>query len=121
VMKTKADRMWDEFGANFSAVALRNLSPVPMIQGTSAVDGPVKDVPADVKSRVAAAPPRGKWWQRIVDRSPAGAIPGGAAMLAGDRLPTDIYVELHLSRGVLKILWPASAASEAVRWLKDIR
>ncbi|WP_458098293.1 CoxG family protein [Roseomonas sp. WA12] len=133
MMKTKADRMWDEFGANFTAVALRRSGagqgPAPeeayVAPGAPALT-PVQDcaggAAADGAGIVPAAPqvPQGgplgaRWWQRLV---------GGGSSSAGlgeRRLATDIYVELHRADGVVKVLWPASAAPEAARWLKDLR
>jgi uncharacterized protein len=105
VMKTKADRMWEEFGANFAAVVQRG-APAP---------------PATVAAQpAAAAAPPGKptgarWWQRML--GPASA---STTALSEPRLPTDIYVELHRPDGVIKVLWPASAAPEAARWLKEV-
>ncbi|WP_338664553.1 SRPBCC domain-containing protein [Pararoseomonas sp. SCSIO 73927] len=135
MMKTKADRMWDEFGANFTAVALRRAGPREAVpEEAHAAPGapaltPVQDRAggADDEPVVAPAPPpqapdaprggpaRARWWQRLV---------GGASASAGlgeRRLATDIYVELHRADGVVKVLWPASAAPEAARWLKDLR
>jgi hypothetical protein len=36
------------------------------------------------------------------------------------RLPSDIYLEVHRGRDVIKILWPAKESHEAVRLLKEI-
>ncbi|MCR0982687.1 CoxG family protein [Roseomonas populi] len=143
MMKTKADRMWEEFGANFTAVVLRDmelghgadsakpdgqayappgspaLTPVQDAAGDAAAEGlgpvlapqPVGTVPQGQQE--GSTKPR--WWQRLVGTtlSPTG--------LGERRLASDIYVELHRADGVVKVLWPASAAPEAARWLKDLR
>jgi uncharacterized protein len=116
VMKTKADRMWDEFGANFSAIAERS-------SGSTRVDqtaGAMKQAASKPVSRGAGTnsaaqlrPAKAKWWQRIVSASPVQPLS------VEQRLPTDIYMELHRPNGVIKVLWPASAAAEAARWLKE--
>ena len=142
VMKTKADRMWDEFGSNFSAIAVRgadvernalndprpgapvyapvqdgaagvidDVSPV-VPHGLSKPVGEALSAPLDQESR----PARAKWWQRFV-----GPASTGRLLPSERRLDTDIYVELHRPNGVIKVLWPASAAPEAARWLKDVQ
>jgi uncharacterized protein len=156
VMRTKADRMWDEFGANFSAIAVQ---PGENVAGTdtakpAAAGAPVfapaqdrpgaaADEPSALPASVASSPgqhataaasaavshpmdskPKARWWQRLVGRDVSGArtLNGvcGKGALGQQRLATDIYVELHRRDGVVKILWPASAAAEAARWLKEI-
>jgi hypothetical protein len=49
-----------------------------------------------------------------------GTSPEPSLMSVEQRLPTDIYMELHRRSGVIKVLWPASAATEAARWLKEL-
>ena len=126
IMRTKADRMWDEFGANFAAVAERDgaaTAPAVPIQPPSAVapaaaaaDDTLEPPPVPaVSAAIPPAPAGGKqrWWQRIKGH-PA------AAPLGERRLASDIYVEIHGANGVIKVLWPSSAAGEAARWLKEM-
>ena len=56
VMKTKADRMWDEFGANFSAVALRALPPVPAATDAYPLDAPVRNAPTGLRGTCRSWP-----------------------------------------------------------------
>ena len=139
VMKTKADRMWDEFGANFSAVAVRGAEAADASAIGADPGGPI-DAPAPhattgalTRADVAGprafdqasaapmpaqeqSPPKARWWQRA-----NGAATADGAAASHRRLATDIYVELHRPNGVIKVLWPASAAADAVRWLKDVQ
>jgi carbon monoxide dehydrogenase subunit G len=123
VMKTKADRMWDEFGANFAAVAtrsdgtnsLQNKDAAPNQGSTDHVDREPLVPPVSQKA-AAFAPPKAKWWQRITGQSSQEQF-----LPVQERRPTDIYMEFHRPDGVIKVLWPASAAQEAARWLKELR
>ncbi len=128
IMKTKADRLWDEFGANFAAVATRNDATSLQTKDTAAIPGLVDHVsPAD---REPASPPvsqnatalaapkavhgKAKWWPWTGSKSSQEQF-----LPAQERRPTDIYMEFHRPDGVIKVLWPASAAQEAARWLKE--
>jgi hypothetical protein len=117
VMKTKADRMWDEFGANFSAIAERG-NEHSRVDQTAGVVKQAASQPvlrgAGTNSAAQLRPAKAKWWQRIVGDPP------GQPLSVEQRLPTDIYMELHRPNGVIKVLWPASAAAEAARWLKEL-
>lgn len=114
VVKTKADRMWDEFGANFAAVVAHGrqtdfdeaLRPEHQRSSQPArTEAPRTDAPKAAKTR---------WWHRMIWTSPEPTIP------AQERRPTDIYVELHRPSGTIRVLWPATAAGEAARWLKEL-
>lgn len=118
VMKTKADRMWDEFGANFAAALASGSEP-----GHRVEQAPTGVPAAALTSHDAATmsqqkPAKAKWWRRIAGTS---AAPEEQFMPAAQRRETDIYMELHRPNGVIKVLWPASAAAEAARWLKDMQ
>ena len=146
VMKTKADRMWEEFGANFAALAERDgaapsvpdqppaivspaapdlaladgivpprAPPDPLPPGSPSPDSSSPDSSSPGALPREPRPSRARWWQRIV-----GAGAAGAELPAVQRLPTDIYIELPRGNGVVKVLWPASAAAEAARWLKEM-
>jgi hypothetical protein len=136
VMKTKADRMWEEFGANFSAVVVRSGeagdradAPVQASAQAAAGSAAGETPPLAAHSQPAfrevvttavqqPRPAKAKWWQRIA--SSAGSSSAEKSLPAGQRLATDIYVELHRSDGVIKVLWPASAAPDAAQWLKEL-
>jgi carbon monoxide dehydrogenase subunit G len=124
VMKTKADRMWDEFGANFSAIATRSDGTNSLRSEDGSADrpsavGPKPQSPPASRPAALAAPQavhtKARWWQRITGKSlPEQCLP------VQERRPTDIYMEFHRPDGVIKVLWPASAAQEAMRWLKEL-
>jgi uncharacterized protein len=124
VMKTKADRMWEEFGASLAAllrqggdVAAQDVS-VPLMRAavTQAVVGPSSAALAENGTRLTAGTKstKSKWWQRLVGTPQPDDSAGGL------RLPSDIYVEFHRADTVIKILWPAGAQAEAVTWLKSL-
>jgi carbon monoxide dehydrogenase subunit G len=120
VMKTKADRMWDEFGVNFAAVATRSDGMTSLQTKDAAASQGLADRAPESQSpvlpkAVAIAPPKAKWWQRIAGQSSQEQF-----LPAPERRPTDIYMEFHRPDGVIKVLWPASAAQEAARWLKEL-
>ena len=132
IMKTKADRMWDEFGANFAAIAQQgqttegNSAPQPTsgAVGNDAAENPSRlpmTTSADGPKTTAAQKPTQHletshvgFWKRILG-STSRTLPSAHHQ----RLPTDIYVELQRGNSALKILWPASAADECAKWLKD--
>jgi carbon monoxide dehydrogenase subunit G len=119
VMKTKADRMWDEFGANFAAVLASGIEPSRVDQAPAGVQATaVAPASPDATSMPQEKPAKAKWWQRIAGTS---AAPEGQFMPVAQRRETDIYMELHRPNCVIKVLWPASAAAEAARWLKDMQ
>lgn len=122
VMKTKADRMWEEFGTNLAAV-LRQDEPaqIAALAAPAAMQtSPEPDVAS--QSRASQSPystsekPSGsKWWSRLV-----GSGKAEGEKLRDLRLPSDIYLEMHRGGDVIKILWPAQDSQEAVRLLKEI-
>lgn len=120
VMKTKSDRMWEEFGANLAAI-LRQDNP-----SIATAAAPAPQQPLIGETQAAAAIPekrpsvedrssRSKWWTRVLG---SGKPEGGN--LDGLRLPSDIYLEMHRGGDVIKLLWPAQQSQEAVRLLKEI-
>ena len=124
VMKTKADRMWEEFSASLAAllrqgddVAAKDISvPLQRAAMAEAVVGSPSAATAAAGTSLEAGtkPAKSKWWQRLVGVSQTEDT---AREL---RLPSDIYVEFHRADAVIKILWPASAQAEAVTWLKSL-
>jgi carbon monoxide dehydrogenase subunit G len=122
VMKTKADRMWEEFGANLAAV-LRQDEPAQVAPSAAPAAGHTSVEPdAAPRSRASQSPystsdkPSGsKWWSRLV-----GSGKVESDKLRDLRLPSDIYLEMHRGGDVIKILWPAQDSQEAVRLLKEI-
>lgn len=124
VMKTKADRMWEEFAHNLvarleggavAAAAPPVLAPVPASQVAAApvalaVVAPVAVAPAmpamptmPPASRVP--PPRG-WWSRLVE----------SRTTDGRR----IHVELQRGDTALKVDWPVEASADCAAWLREV-
>lgn len=127
VMKTKADRMWEEFGDNIAAVlrepaaaqdaSRAQLAATPAREPQAAAERPRADASA-AASRDTSRPAKAgkaKWWSRLFGQ------PGQASDdIQALRLPTDIYVEVQRSGDVIKVLWPASASPEVAAWLNSI-
>lgn len=122
VMKTKADRMWEEFGANLAAVLRQDMpsggQPAPG-SGSAGVARATASVQAGPTQSTIAAPrakpTRGSWWTRL-----AGVANPEDDGIRGLRLATDIYFEVHRGGDVIKVLWPAQQSREAAAWLKDV-
>ena len=123
VMKTKADRMWEEFGVNLAAV-LRQDEPAQIATLAAGPSSRQTSAEPDVASQSRASqspsstsdkPSGSKWWSRLV-----GAGKAEGEKLRDLRLPSDIYLEMHRGGDVIKILWPAQDSQEAVRLLKEI-
>ncbi|SOZ40170.1 CoxG family protein [Cupriavidus neocaledonicus] len=115
VMKTKADRMWDEFGANL----LARLSPQ---DGQAAPE----QRPAAAVPQPAAAPPPASNGHAVL---PARSVPppAPAGLLArlfgrGDaaRGPlADICIELRRADETIVVRWPAAHGEQCAAWLRD--
>lgn len=143
VMKTKADRMWEEFGDNFRAIAEAGrpdtaagpasaetieqtvsnaVVPQPAEAPTSKPAAPksVQPIPGAKPAQVrtsAPEPAKSGWWPWA--RAATGAATGSCAPISEQRLPSDIYIELHRNGSVVKVLWPESSSAQAVAWLRD--
>ena len=105
VMKTKADRMWDEFGANL----VRELGPKAQPQVEPA---PVQAPPAKVEAVVVESPalqavPH-SWWQRLLPRRQAPA---------NER---SIRIEIQREGTTVTVHWPLEAANECAALLRDV-
>ncbi|GLC96958.1 hypothetical protein Tamer19_63670 [Cupriavidus sp. TA19] len=118
VMKTKADRMWDEFGANL----LARLSPQGQgqAQPQSQPQAEAKLQPsAPVRSQPAVAPAANG--HAVL---PPPAAPGLFARLLGRgdaaRGPlSDICVELRRRDETVVVRWPAAQGEQCAAWLRD--
>lgn len=122
VMKTKADRMWEEFGDNLAAVLRQPGDPAavvahakPAASAASAPRAAMSEGSAARNTAGAAQPPAAKWWSRLLPQQGSGG-----ESIQSLRLPTDIYVEVRRSGDVIKVLWPANAAPEMAAWLKTM-
>jgi carbon monoxide dehydrogenase subunit G len=122
IMKTKADRMWDEFGANLAQrltpaeaavakTAAANLATPAPEPGQS--DAP----PASARSTAMPSLPtvvrqseaRAGWLARVLGVNPAGL----------ERQPGDIAIEVRRGDATITVLWPEQSAAECAVWLKE--
>jgi carbon monoxide dehydrogenase subunit G len=120
VMKTKADRLWDEFGANLAA----RLAPPATDAGiaTASAAHPAGTSSAGTAMPAAdagGAPPftpqrdtraQPGWWARLF----GAAAPAGLA-----RLPGDVAIEIRRGDAIVTVLWPEKSASECAAWLRE--
>lgn len=121
VMKTKADRLWDEFGVNAAerlaggeAVAPVGATPaIPATPAPAVVAAPAAPAAADVAVPAAKRAPLAV---------PAGATPahtsGFWARLFGAR--QDIRVEVQRGDTRIVVSWPVQAAPECSAWLRSL-
>ena len=131
VMKTKADRLWDEFGVNLAG---RLATGVPETAGMAAAPAPApaavapvgappgavlpaSAVPAPPAPGAAAAPRAGDasqgWWPKLLRA--LGVQPAGPA-----RAADTIVVELRRpDQTVIRVEWPAAKSGECSQWLRD--
>lgn len=128
VMKTKADRMWEEFGQNLvarlegraPAAAVAVSAPAPAIKAAApavvAAKAPPAAPAATPSAAIAPPPPavvpppqavagRG-WWSRLVNGSAADG--------------RHIRVELQRGDTLLKVEWPLEASADCAAWLRDL-
>ena len=122
IMKTKADRMWDEFGANLAqrlapdaaaitpsshpvadAAVASVASPPAPTAGTAT--GAMPPLPAGVRQGEAQA----GWLARLLGLAPAGLT----------RQPGDIAVEVRRGDATVTVLWPEKSANECAAWLRE--
>jgi carbon monoxide dehydrogenase subunit G len=126
VMRTKANRMWEEFGDNFTAIALADRTDKARVTDAAAPGG-LSAGPHQAMSQIGAAPPppmpapgfvangsipraSGGLWRRLVGGGDAGSE---------QRQPNDIYVEVRRGKNIVKILWPAGAPGDLSALLRD--
>ncbi len=107
VMKTKADRMWDEFGTNLIA---RLNGEAPEAAGTPQAEATAEPTPA---RRAAPIPvdgsaPRAGWLARLLGRAPAQ--------------PSAEHIHVEVRRGTthIRIDWPAQQSDACAAWLREL-
>lgn len=106
IMKTKADRMWEEFGTNLAA-RLEGRAPAGAGQQPAAVaQAPASAAAPPLPAPAAAGVARASWWSRLVGRAPA-------------RGPDDIFIEIRRGDSVVTVLWPGRQADACGRWLRE--
>ncbi|MBL8377636.1 MAG: 4-hydroxybenzoyl-CoA reductase [Burkholderiales bacterium] len=130
VMKTKADRLWDEFGASLAArlappVASAGTSQ-PASAGTSSSETGSAAQSTDAKpwqpgapeastglpnlpGSVRSATVRAGWLARLL-----GLVPAGLS-----RQPGDIAIEVRRGDATVTVLWPQASAPECAAWLRE--
>ncbi len=125
VMKTKADRLWDEFGVNAGARLAGGEVPVPAHVAPVAT-APIASVAAPASAcTVAAVPPSAAapvTAPAAPMSMPAGArpvrAPGFWARLFG--AGNDIRVEVQRGNTRIVVSWPVQAAPECAAWLRSL-
>lgn len=124
VMKTKADRMWDEFAVKLKAqlsqpteqVAKAPAAPktVPTpAQLTPAASSNASVTASDLPS-VALQRAHSSWWSRLFASAPAPA-----AHSTNHRELTDICIEVRRADTTIIIRWPVQSANECGQWLQQ--
>lgn len=115
VMKTKADRMWDEFGENLG----KRLAPAAEVEAAEVAEvaevAALAAAPAPALETVAVQAPAGQsagsgWWARLL------------ASLAGRTTPATarcIRIEVKRDGATLTVHWPLEAAGECAALLRD--
>jgi len=120
VMKTKADRMWGDFGGNLAAILRRDAQTADAPQGAAEPAAVPREAsssqaaPKPFAPAPSAKPAKSRWWARL-----AGSHTQGADSVRDLRLASDIYFEVRRGGDVIKILWPAHEAKEAAAWLSN--
>lgn len=121
VMKTKADRLWDEFGANLAA----RLAPAGVDQAAATPADASPSAPAAGATPVAPGAAAASLPALPETARSATTGPGWLARLLGMRTPGpirqpgDIAVEIRRGDTVVTILWPEASAVECAAWLRE--
>ncbi len=127
VMKTKADRMWEEFAGHLATRLAPSASAVPATGDALPADesptvpptevsvaapapsAPAASTPQPAQQRMApvsAAPPPTRsptWWERLTGRAPS--------------VPATIHVEIVRGDTTIRVDWPAQDAAACAAWL----
>ena len=125
VMKTKADRMWDEFARNLAArlapeAPATAAAPAPALEAaalgapTAMMRVTAPDTAPATSTRhlhiqglpEAPAQTTGTWWTRLLGRA-STAGPGGRC----------IHVEIQRGDTIIRVDWPVEAAKACSDWL----
>ncbi|HSV84845.1 MAG TPA: SRPBCC family protein [Ramlibacter sp.] len=121
VMKTKADRMWDEFGQNLGK-ELAPAGPEPGVDSSPA-EAPVETPPAAPSASASAvivetptalplppAPAAAGWWPRLLSALNGRKEPAGGG---------SIRIEVRRDGTTMTVHWPLEAAGECAAVLRD--
>ena len=130
VMKTKADRMWDEFGIKLAG----QLSPASPDQSDAAANTSAPDIaPPDITPPAIPPPaslppdmPAGDATGALSAALPVQSKSGWLSRLlapwssnARQRNPDDILIEVRRDGSVVTIHWPAQSAVQCAAWLRE--
>lgn len=110
VMKTKADRMWDEFGSNLiarlngEAPAATETAEPPRAKASAEPAPARRTAPAPVDGNA----PRAGWLARLLGRAPTQ--------------PSAEHIHVEVERGTtrIRIDWPARQSQECADWLREL-
>ena len=127
VMKTKADRLWDEFARNLAErlapdTAVAPEAPQACAPDTVAPEGvtaparaaaealrPAPPASVQVRTQIASpGPAMGTWWTRLLGRAPT-TTPGRAC----------IHVEIRRGDTSISVDWPVDDAKACAQWLLE--
>lgn len=116
VMKTKADRMWDEFGVNLAnrLVPAGVSVPASTAQPAAAPSPAAVSTQGSVNAPLAPSPARQAdsqpgWLARLLGLAPSGLT----------RQPGDIAIEVRRGDATVTVLWPEKSANECAAWLRE--
>lgn len=123
VMKTKADRMWDEFAVKLQArlsPAIATAVQESIAHSHVALPGAAPTPQPPAHAATTAAQPTSQqvkhstWWSRLF-ASPSAST----AHLASQRDLTDICIEVRRPDTTITIRWPLQSANECGHWLQQ--
>jgi carbon monoxide dehydrogenase subunit G len=136
-MKTKADRMWDEFteklvaritgtgDAAASGVKVTQVPAKPPVAARAPVATPASHpvarppVAASIDAPIEVPRPAPPVVVQHEAPAPAGAWWSRWFGRSHKRESTDICIEIHRGDTVVKVLWPVEGASHCSQWLRD--
>lgn len=110
VMKTKADRMWDEFGVNAAARLAGSSGVAAAVAVTSVVEAVVPAQP--VVPPLAPSEP-------ALPATASAQRPGFWARLRGGS-GQDIRVEVRRGDTTITVHWPVQASQDCAAWLRTL-
>lgn len=119
VMKTKADRMWDEFGINLAKQLVAQVRDAPAMElqpaSTQTQDTPAKSPPLQTMNDarnilVHKVITNQSWWSRLI----AGPLPP-----TPQHSSDEIFIEVRRNDSVVTVRWPVQSANDCALWLKD--
>lgn len=124
VMKTKADRMWDEFAQNLAsrlapaagpieAIAISAAEPPSETAATPAPSAPVATVPVAAAPVATSQAQSAGWWARVL--APLSRQTREAPPPAWPH----IRVDLKRADTAITVYWPLQASAECRAWLQD--